>query len=190
MSNIYNADLLASLPAVLGNDTTMTAIATVISTQLKKVLEASNKVVIYAQIDELPEEVLDVMAYDFKVDWWDNNATLAQKRQLIKDCWNVHRSLGTKAAIQTAVSGVFPGTVIFEWFEYDGDPFHFQIVNTTEISSELQERMIKMLNMAKNARSVLDGIIVALFGTWNYLYYVSKNTWDDLADTTWDELEA
>ena len=114
MSSIYDADLLASLPDVLKNDKTMSAIATVISTQLKKVLAATDKVIIYPQIDELPEEILDIMAYDFKVDWWDNNATLSQKRQLIKDCWNVHRRLGTKGAIQTAVSGVFPGTKVFE----------------------------------------------------------------------------
>jgi len=190
MSSIYGADFISSLPEVLKNDKTMLAIAAAFTNQFIKLFAEIDKVAIYARIDELPEDVLEIMAYDFKVDWWDNNATLAQKRQLLKDSWNVHRHLGTKGAIQSAASGVFSETKVYEWFEYGGDPFHFQLVVTTELSSELQARLIKMLNMAKNARSVLDGIITAIAGTWNYFNYVEKSTWDDLAGKTWDEISA
>ena len=74
------------------------------------------------------DQLLDILANDFKVDWWDANYTLEEKRRTLKDSWNVHRRLGTKAAVVLAISAIYPDTQVSEWWEYGGKPYHFKLL--------------------------------------------------------------
>jgi phage tail P2-like protein len=117
--------------------------------------------IIYARIDELPEDVLDVLAYDFKVDWWDKSLTLAEKRATLKASWAVHRLLGTAAAVETALGAIYPGTVVDEWFSYSGDPYHFMLripVDYTALDTTKHARVLSLVAFYKNLRSVLDEV--------------------------------
>lgn len=70
--------------------------------------------------------------YDFKVDWWDGDYSLEEKRRTLKDSWRVHRMLGTKAAVETAISAIYPNSAVKEWFEYGGRPYYFKLeINAT-----------------------------------------------------------
>ena len=84
-------NLMRTLPAVLARDKNTHALAEAVAEAIVAELENIDLVRIYARIDELPEDLLDILAYDFKVDWWDGDYTLAQKRQTLKDSWRVHR---------------------------------------------------------------------------------------------------
>jgi phage tail P2-like protein len=192
MSSIYEADFLATLPPVLKNDTTILAIASAAAAELVGLLDEVPAPVIYARIGELPEILLDLLAYDFKVDWYDQSYDVATKRALIADNVKVHKRLGTKWAVRRVVETYFGEGALWEWFEYGGDPFHFLIVSTTDISGETYNQFIKLLNIVKNARSVLDDVVVALPGTWNYFDFMINKTWDEWAalDLTWAEFEA
>jgi len=100
---ITEANLLAQLPRVLAEDENTDALgaaaAEVLAAQQADIALAS----IYARIDELPEGLLDILAYDFKVDWYDYDASLDIKRATIKDCFFIHRTRGTKAAVARGV---------------------------------------------------------------------------------------
>lgn len=50
---------------------------------------------IYSRIDELPEEVLDHVAWGFHVDGYELATTVRQKRYLIKNFYDFHRYKGT-----------------------------------------------------------------------------------------------
>ncbi|MCL2488631.1 MAG: phage tail protein I, partial [Oscillospiraceae bacterium] len=113
-------NLLRILPDVLKNDESMLALANAIIGVLAGQPDDIEEVMIYTRIDKLPEPLLDILAYDFKVDWWDANYTLAEKRRVLKESWAVRRRLGTKAAVQRAVSAIFDDTLVQEWFEYGG----------------------------------------------------------------------
>ena len=78
-------NLLRVLPEVLQKDEEMFALASAIAEQLAARLSEIDMVRIYTRIDELPEHLLDILAYDFKVDWWDANYTLEEKRQIFID---------------------------------------------------------------------------------------------------------
>lgn len=125
---ITKENLLASLPAVLANDDNMAALAAAVAEVLANRVDEIGRVDIYSQIDQLPNELLDILAYDFKVDWWDANYTLEEKRRTLKDSWNVHRRLGTKAAVVLAISAIYPDTQVSEWWEYGGKPYHFKLL--------------------------------------------------------------
>ncbi len=161
-------NLLFTLPSALKSDPDMIALATVIAGVLTEHLEDVNRVNIYARIDELPEELLDILAHDFKVDWWDGDYTLEEKRRTLKDNWRVHKILGTKAAVETAISAIYPDTKVAEWFEYDGEPYHFRLLTDTtyeHIDADKHRRVLERVEYYKNLRSVFDGIEYYANGT-------------------------
>lgn len=158
---ITKANILSTFPLALQNDDNLMGIAEAISAMLALRPEEIKQLAIYPRIDELPESLLDVLAVDFKVDWYDPDYSLEQKRKIIKDNWRVHRTLGTKAAVETAIAPIYPDTKVIEWFEYGGDPYHFQMLidSTFEgVDPERHRRVIERVGYYKNLRSVLDGI--------------------------------
>lgn len=121
------SNLLASLPQVLQDDKSMAALAQSIADVLEKRMDEVRSVSIYPRIDELPEDLLDILAQDFKVDWWDASYGLEKKRELLKNSWHVHRILGTKEAVATALSTIYTNFKILEWWEYGGEPGCFMV---------------------------------------------------------------
>ena len=125
---IYAADFTKYLPEALKKDPKMVALA---QAATKELLEASgliDNVLIYSNFDELPEELVDILAYDLHVDWYDYTYPLKAKRDLVKNSVKVHKKMGTKYAIETALGSLFPESEVEEWFQYEGEPGHFHIV--------------------------------------------------------------
>lgn len=154
-------NLIATLPKALREDEQIYALATIAAERLVERQREIDTIRIFSQIDTLPEELLDILAYDFKVDWWDHRYTLEQKRQTLKDSFLVHRRLGTKYAVETALSGVYPNSKVQEWFEYGGEPYTFRLlVNTSgqAMSMDLHKRAFELVNYYKNLRSHLRGV--------------------------------
>jgi phage tail P2-like protein len=90
---------------------------------------------IYTRIDELPEDLLDILAYDFKVDWYDYGYPISVKRDLIKNSVKVHMMMGTKFAVETGIRSLYPNSELEEWFDMAGSiPFrHILIVQTLRL---------------------------------------------------------
>jgi phage tail P2-like protein len=158
---ITQENLLSTFPDVLRKDESLFALATVAAKALAARPAEIELLRIYPRIDELPEELLDILAYDFKVDWWDANYSLEEKRQTLKDSWGVHRKLGTKAAVERAISAIYKDTKVSEWFDYGGAPNHFklQIDATYEhVGPVKHQRVLGRVAYYKNLRSVLDNV--------------------------------
>lgn len=125
---LYQIDFTRSLPPTLQNDETMLSLARSIAGELQKNARLSHLNIIYARIDELDERVLDVLAYDLHVDWYDYAYPIEAKRAVIRDSVRVHKRLGTLYAVKTALGSVYPQSEIEEWFDYNGEPFSFRVV--------------------------------------------------------------
>ncbi len=161
MSNIRTDDLLRTLPQVLKNDDMFCAFAAVAAKQLRGTVGNVDCATIYARIDALPEGLLDILAYDFKVDWWDYNYTIEQKRQTLKDSFLVHKHLGTKFAVRTAISAIYPNSTVEEWFEWGGEPYTFRLlINASNVVADIDRhfRVLELANYYKNLRSHLSSI--------------------------------
>lgn len=154
-------NLVATLPIALQKDPSAVALAEAIADLLSQRPKEIEQLLIYPAIDRLDEQLLDILAYDFKVDWWDADYSLEEKRRTLKDSWRVHKMLGTKAAVETAISAIYPRTTVLEWFEYGGEPYHFRLdINITNdsIDSAKQRRVLERLNFYKSLRSHNDGV--------------------------------
>ena len=100
MSELTMAALLSTLPDALREDRQAYALARVFARALADFAGSLDALRIYPRIRELPEALLDLLAEDFKVDWWDADYTLKEKRETLAGSWRVHRMLGTKAAVE------------------------------------------------------------------------------------------
>lgn len=162
MNNTFQTvDLLRIFPPALKYDTKMTAAAQAIGKELQRTGGEIRNNIIYARIDELDEAALDVLAHDLHVDWYDFNYPIEVKRATIRDSVKIHRRLGTKYAVETALGAVFPGTKVEEWFQYGGEPYFFRvIIDATEsgVTAEKQRAVLEKVYFYKNVRSHLEKI--------------------------------
>lgn len=151
-------NLLNTLPDVLKEDKKTLALATIIADLLSKRPEEIDKTRIYPQTEKLPEELLDILAYDLKVDWYGYNYNIKAKRTQIKDSFRVYRTLGTRGAVERALSDLYPGTELEEWFDYGGDPFYFRaILDVTDQQVGIShDELIRAINIFKPIRSHLQ----------------------------------
>ena len=158
---ITRENLVETLPPALRTDPSVVALAESLATVLVDRLPEIDRLLLYPAIDTLDEPLLDILAHDFKVDWWGPEYTLEEKRRTLKDSWRVHKLLGTKAAVVMAISAIYPHTQVLEWFEYGGEPYHFRLdINITNdsIDSAKQRRVLERVNFYKSLRSHNDGI--------------------------------
>ena len=153
--------LVATLPAALQKDPSAVALAEAMADLLARRRSEIEQLRIYPVIDRLDEQLLDILAYDFKVDWWDADYSLEEKRRTLKDSWRVHKVLGTKAAVETALRAIYPKAQVQEWFEYGGEPYRFKL--DIDLTGELSDaarpwRVLERVNYYKSLRSHLDSI--------------------------------
>lgn len=184
-------NFMLSLPAVLAEDENLNALARSISRTLESRIREIEQINIYARIDELPEDLLDILAHDFKVDWWDYSLTLREKRETLKKSWYVHKHMATPSAVTAALSAIYSETECTEWFEYGGEPYHFRLAMTlpaNEIFSTKHEKVLALLRFYKNLRSVLDYILYIVKTPMDYTLAVDSHVGHGMMSTTLPEI--
>ena len=158
MSKFSVDAFMANLPDVILEDEHLRQLAEIAARVMYKCLQDPRKAAIYCRIDELDEGVLDILADDLKIDWYDYNASLEVKRRTVKDSWYVHRRMGTVEAVEKALGDEWPNSIVDEWFNYGGDPFHFRIVlDASDPSTPIHiDPALDKVRLFKPARASLD----------------------------------
>ncbi len=158
---IYESDFTKYLPKPLTHDPKMIALATAAANELLTVSGAVENVLIYSRIEDLPEELADVLAYDLHVDWYDYSYPADVKRDLLKSSVKVHKKMGTKYAIEKALSALCPENKVEEWFEYGGQPGHFRIacdVTRSRIFASYAD-IVRAVKMYKRLSAHMDEVV-------------------------------
>ncbi len=158
---IYDSDFTKYLPRPLTHDPKMIALAKAAADELLRVSGAVENVLIYSRIDELPEELLDILAYDMHVDWYDFSYPLSAKRDLLKSSVRVHKKMGTKYAIEKALSALYPESEVEEWFEYEGEPGRFRIVcdvTNSRIAASYSD-IVRAVRLYKRLSAHMDEVV-------------------------------
>jgi phage tail P2-like protein len=158
--DIYSVNFADYLPDALKQDPKMVALANAMAAQLLEASGLIDDVLIYARIDELPEDLVDILAYDMHVDWYDYSYPLDVKRDLLKTSVRVHRKKGTKYAVEKALGGLYKDSEVEEWFEYGGEPFHFRVVcdvSANRIVASYSE-IVNAVRMYKRLSAHLDEV--------------------------------
>ena len=155
---ITKESMLSVLPGVLARDKGMYDLAQLIGWILGENAVEVNDPAIFQRIYELDEDLLDILAVDCKVDWYDFDADIDTKRRQIATNWHVRKRLGTVGAVKTALQAVWPDTTVEEWFDYDGDPGYFRVLLGLDTAGTVNfTKAVRMIDIFKPVRAHVDG---------------------------------
>ena len=157
---LQHTSLLDILPQNLLRDEQIKAAAQALDAELQKITEATKEALLLPRLDELPETVIDLLAWQWHVDFYEPvGMDVETKRRLIKTSIAWHRIKGTPTGVEQVVSATFDTSYVKEWFEYGGKPYHFKVV-TEDVTTDqnVLARMRRAIEAAKNARSWLETI--------------------------------
>lgn len=166
------------IPPNLLTDQNIKALIEAIEPEFEKVKQQIINVLIYPRIDELSEEVLDLLAYQFHIEGYDLATDITEKRNLIKKSIQLHKYKGTKYAIEEVLKALNLEGQIKEWFEYGGQPYRLKV--DTDISSHNfidLKKLIELINEYKNVRSHLEELSITI-NQGSFIYKTAGNSMD------------
>jgi len=157
------AEIIAkpALPPALASDPRFAALCDLLWEQHAKL--PLDKLLLYL-VDTAPEVALLPLAEQFHVmgaEGWAVAETDAQQRNLIKNSIALHRTKGTPWAIKQVLVTLGMNGIVSEWFEYDGEPYHFRIdidLSGRGMGQNDIARLTELVNEYKNARSHLEAL--------------------------------
>lgn len=164
MSKLDKSSMMQIYPSVLEKDKLFNSLGQDIAEALGEAFLNVKNTNIYGRIAELDEGILDILAQDFNISWYDYDFQLETKRRVIAAAFSVLRHLGTAGAMKTAICAIWPDSTVEEWFEYGGDPYYFRVLlNANEPGQEpiAFDKIDKTVQLYKNERSWLeDGRVI------------------------------
>lgn len=160
MIDLKNVSLLDLQTAYMKQDPTTQGLCAALQPIFTQLANEVKACLIFSMVDELEDDILDELAWQMHVDWYDANAETEAKRKIIKTAFKIHRLRGTPYAVEEVVKAYFSEAEIKEWFEYGGDPYMFRvIVDSSAMTPELESRFTLAVNAAKNLRSHMELVI-------------------------------
>ena len=158
--NNKGVELKRIVPQSIGSDENVKAICDAIDVKLRELSMAATSVLILPRLNELPEEIVDELAWQYHVDFYDYSASIDKKRSLVRQAIAWHKRKGTPAAVEEVCSAAFKTAKVFENWEYGGKPYHFQVRLIEEgIPNQIViDNLVRAVNDTKNTRSWLDGL--------------------------------
>lgn len=156
-----NLDLLKLMPRFMRSDETTAALCAAIEPELKTFHAAIAQSMPLPFLENAPEWLLDELAWEYNLTWYDTSAPLDVKRKVIQSGEYVKRHLGTVAAVEQTIADYFGDGSVEEWFQYDGEPYMFRVRTTNpEVNDEQAARFRMALNATKNVRSHLESVVI------------------------------
>jgi phage tail P2-like protein len=162
MTNIQDLKLDDLLPSSIKNDEAIKSLAKALDVQNTEVTKAIEGNKIIPKIDQLEEMLVDLLAWQFHVDFYEPLAMdIYKKRELVKNSIIFHKNKGTKYVVESIIRILYAeDSKILEWYEYDGEPYFFKVlVKGMALTKENVTDIIFAIYELKNIRSWLEAIV-------------------------------
>ena len=172
---LENLNFILLLPRFMREDETCIALSKVIDNMTDDLMKTIKLLSVWDRIDFMTDDELDRLAGELNIEWYSNSFFPDAKREIIKMADMISSKCGTDYAVQYVLRVYFGGVSIKNWYEYDGEPYHYKIIADNPYlinsSSELFERILR--TVARKS-VILDSIETATDGTTtNYISVAS-----------------
>ena len=162
---LNDLEFIRLLPLFMRNDDAVKGLAAGIDAIVPELAESIDKLTTWNHIDELTESELDELAWELNIPWYDTSSNIAIKREVIKGSDQVHKKLGTKWAVEKVVATFFGSGYVTEWWEYGGEPGHFQVNSSNpSLNNERFNEFLHLLDKVKRASAKLDSVVISMSG--------------------------
>jgi len=166
MRSLSDVSLADILPPNLVADPFVAALIPVFDEEFHLLVADTAKILLFEALASQPDAVLDELAWQFNVDFYDQAMTTAAKRELIGNALYWHSVKGTPHAVERVISIVFGDGVVEEWFEYGGSPFHFRVGSLGGKFPDVQKYadLVRMVRVVKRASAILESFEIQQSG--------------------------
>jgi len=115
LSDISFVDLL---PGSISGDKTVRDAASALDKELQTVNSMLDVPTLLSRLDELPEPAVDLLAWQFHVDFWDSDMELPEKREVVRESIAWHKHKGTPWAVKHLLAKVgFTDADVIEFWQ-------------------------------------------------------------------------
>jgi len=158
--DLNNISILNILPPNIAEDRNVKMTAEAFDKALRDIIKKIPGVAIIKDLalnQIVNETLMDLLAWQFHVDFYDPALPINIKRELVMKSLDWHCRKGTPAVVEEIVSTVFSKAKIEEWYEYEGNPYCFRVATAEEMpDQETITKLIRAINSVKNTRSLLE----------------------------------
>ena len=162
---IYDLKLEDIAPENINSDETVKAIFAALNPEGILISDSISEALILSRIDYLSEDILDLLAFQFHVDFYDLAATLDMKREAVKGSVIWHMKKGTEWAILKALSMIGIEGEFLHWKDTGDEPYTFRIkakitgdFYRTQGRDKIIESIRRAVMESKSARSYFKGL--------------------------------
>lgn len=153
---LHDLEFIKLLPVFMRKDLAVKALAETVDDLLADPDFHLKDLPAWDRIDFLTEDELDYLAWEFDIDWYDFGADQRTKARQIKSALLIKKKRGTKWAVEQILADIYGWAYVREWFETEERPYTFEVVVKNPITTqEMFDRMLAMVDKAKNVRSIL-----------------------------------
>ena len=161
---LLELSLLDILPSSIVGDPNVQAIAQAIDPEMRSVSQDIRETLILSRIDELSEPVVDLLAWQWHVDFYELARTLTMKRVMVKGSIPWHQKKGTRWAILKALEMIGVKGTFIPWWEVPGaKPYTFAI------EAEITSGFWSQLPNVEDVTSVIRRAIIESKATRSWL---------------------
>ena len=155
MINIKDSKLYDLIPVNLRDDKDIIAAAFAVDNSSCSILSLGEKLDFRSNKEIKDHHILDALAIDLHVDFYDKSLSQEVKREIIDNSMILHMEKGTAGAVERALASVGLKGEVKEWYEYEGTPFSFKILLSPNVDL-IKGDIHKIINSYKNIRSHFD----------------------------------
>ena len=157
-------EFIRLLPQFMRNDSAVQGLSMGLDIVIPQLSESVKHLTTWDQIDALSEAELDSLAWELNILWYEQDADISVKRDVIKNSDKVYQHLGTKWAVENVFTSYFGKGHVEEWFEYEGQPGRFRIYTSDPgvVGTARMQSFLNLLQKVKRASAHLDAIWVVL----------------------------
>lgn len=162
MIDLKDIEPIKLMPQVFRKDAKIQAASYAFRETARELLKKIDTVTVYARVDTLPEQIVDLLAVEFRAQYYDTSLPVEEKRKAVKKALLWHCRAGTVSAVRELTDLVWrsDSAQVQEWFDYGAAPYLFRVLLRTDmrIDEDKIDAFLAALWKVKNTRSHLEAI--------------------------------
>ncbi len=158
MIKYQDGELLDLLSAPMAEDADIIAMSYAIRMGIAKFVVYVAKTTMFADVDNQPESILDYMAVELDVMYYEQTMDIETKRELIKGALKWYMAAGSGKSVEELVNTTFGGGGVSEWYEFGGEPGEFGIEIQSQLTEDNYKRLSEILSSVKPSGAHLKTI--------------------------------
>ena len=127
------------------------------------ILEKADGTRTYSIIQNLPDDILDMLAVELRTMYYEETMDISVKRNIIQNTLTWYAKAGTPAEVEELFSVVFGSGKIVEWFDFTEPPYTpgtFDIVTNAPMERGIIDTLSAIIDRVKNARSQIRRVVI------------------------------